>query len=55
MIEFPIIIFVIALSIPAIYFLSMALLGAVIEQSDAWKVCASVAVALLIFVAITAP
>ena len=42
-------------AIPAAYFLSLALAGAIIEMSGAWKICASVVVALLVFVAITAP
>lgn len=42
-------------TIPVSYFLTMALLGAIIEMADAWKICASVVVALLVFVALTAP
>ena len=43
------------IAIPASYFLTLMLAGAIIEMSDAWKVCISVVIALLVFVAITAP
>lgn len=43
------------ISLPIIYFLTLAMLGAFITNAGALKICLSVDVTILIFIAITAP